>query len=24
MYLRILRRWLEHGERVPYAERLDA
>jgi len=24
MYLRILRRWLEHGERVPYPERLDA
>lgn len=24
MYLRIFRRWLEHGERVPYAERLDA
>ncbi|HEV8357178.1 MAG TPA: SRPBCC domain-containing protein [Gemmatimonadales bacterium] len=23
MYLRILRRFLEHGERVPYAERLD-
>lgn len=22
-YLRILRRFLEHGERVPYAERLD-
>jgi uncharacterized protein YndB with AHSA1/START domain len=24
MYLRILKRWLEHGETVPYAERLDA
>ena len=24
MYLRILRRWLEQGERVPYPERLDA
>jgi len=24
MYLRILRRCLEHGERVPYGERLDA
>ena len=24
MYLRILRRWLEHGERVPYAQRLEA
>jgi uncharacterized protein YndB with AHSA1/START domain len=24
MYLRILRRALEHGEEVPYAERLDA
>jgi uncharacterized protein YndB with AHSA1/START domain len=23
MYLRILRRFLEHGERVPYEERLD-
>lgn len=23
MYLRILRRFIEHGERVPYAERLD-
>lgn len=22
-YLRVLRRYLEHGERVPYAERLD-
>jgi uncharacterized protein YndB with AHSA1/START domain len=24
MYLRVLRRWLEHGEAVPYEERLDA
>jgi uncharacterized protein YndB with AHSA1/START domain len=24
MYLRILRRYLEHGERVPYDDRLDA
>ena len=24
MYLRILRRYLEHGEEVPYEERLDA
>ncbi len=23
-YLRILRRWLEHGEEVPYEDRLDA
>ena len=23
MYLRVLRRWLEHGETVPYEERLD-
>jgi uncharacterized protein YndB with AHSA1/START domain len=23
MYLRVLRRWLEHGERVPYEQRLD-
>ena len=23
MYLRILRRWLEHGETVPYEQRLD-
>jgi uncharacterized protein YndB with AHSA1/START domain len=23
MYLRVLRRYLEHGERVPYEERLD-
>ena len=23
MYLRILRRYLEHGERVPYEKRLD-
>ena len=23
MYLRILRRFIEHGERVPYAQRLD-
>ena len=23
MYLRILRRWVEHGEQVPYEERLD-
>jgi hypothetical protein len=23
MYLRVLRRFLEHGERVPYADRLD-
>ena len=23
MYLRVLRRWIEHGEEVPYAERLD-
>jgi uncharacterized protein YndB with AHSA1/START domain len=23
MYLRILKRWLEHGETVPYDERLD-
>jgi uncharacterized protein YndB with AHSA1/START domain len=23
MYLRVLRRYLEHGERVPYADRLD-
>lgn len=24
LYLRLLRRWLEHGERVPYDQRLDA
>ena len=24
LYLRILRRWLEHGERVPYDQRLNA
>jgi uncharacterized protein YndB with AHSA1/START domain len=24
MYLRVLRRYLEHGERVPYEGRLDA
>jgi uncharacterized protein YndB with AHSA1/START domain len=24
LYLRLLRRYLEHGERVPYEERLDA
>ena len=24
MYLRILKRYVEHGERVPYAKRLDA
>jgi len=24
MYLRILRRFIEHGERVPYEQRLDA
>jgi uncharacterized protein YndB with AHSA1/START domain len=23
MYLRVLRRWLEHGETVPYEQRLD-
>lgn len=23
LYLRVLRRWIEHGEEVPYAERLD-
>ncbi len=23
MYLRILERWLEHGETVPYARRLE-
>jgi hypothetical protein len=23
IYLRVLRRWLEHGERVPYEQRLD-